>query len=284
MPPPQQQQQQQFLPQQGQPSVSQQQIPAIRPRPPIDLTSSDDERIPKRPRMASDPNVYTRRSPVSTNHPQHQVYAQMPAQTPYQQRNVQARSQVLAVDHIRNQPMQQHHPQRSGTAPTNMYQYAPPPTSPTYAHPYGANGLPNVPGPPTSVSAPPVMDAYKAVTGGLGPTQIHGRLPDAQVQTQGNGQPQQAYTDPAHSAILAETPTVRSMGTPLRSTPAAPPPDSAPVSPQAITGGQMQSGGSSLPPLTEEQIKQMRSELADSMFTEPKEGDETQARTCILCE
>ena len=47
--------------------------------------------------------------------------------------------------------------------------------------------------------------------------------------------------------------------------------------------GQVQSGGASLPPLTEEQTKQMRSELADSMFTEP-EDEETQARVCMFCE
>jgi hypothetical protein len=36
--------------------------------------------------------------------------------------------------------------------------------------------------------------------------------------------------------------------------------------------------------LTEEQASQMYSDVADSMFSEPNEGDETQARTCMLCE
>lgn len=268
--PPQQQPQQQALPQQGQQSVPQQRIPAIRPPPIIDLTNSNDERVPKRPRMASDPNVYTRHSPGSTNRLQHQVHAQMPAQTPYQilqQRTAQSRSQVAPTDRTQDRPLQQYHP----------YQYTPPATSPTYARPYGTNTFPNVPSPPTSISAPPVMDAYRTVTDEQGAT-------PAQGQIQGNGQPQQVHTDPARPTNLAESPTERFTGTPPGSTPTAPPPDSVSVSPQVITNGQMRGGEFSLPPLTEEQIKQMRSELADSMFTEPNEGDERQARTCVFCE
>jgi len=304
MPPPQQQPQQAF-PQQGQPSVHQQQIPATRPRQVVDLTNSDDERVPKRPRMASDPNVYSQHSPGLASHLQHQVHAQMPAQAPYQilqQRSLQPRPQVVTMDYTQNQPMQQYYSQRSVTTPTNLYHHAPPPTSPTYAGPYGANSLPNVPTP--SISAPPFMGVYGAVAGEEGITQTQGQLPDANGRMQGVGQLQQAYTDPAHPADVpsqtastadtgtnvvttanpVKTATERSTGTPLGSTPGAPPPDSVPVSPQVITNGQAQGGESSLPPLTEEQTKRMRSELADSMFTEPGEDDERQTRICLFCE
>jgi len=275
MSPPHQQLQRQAPPQQGQPSGSQQQIPATRPRPVIDLTDSGDERVPKRPRMASDPNVYSQRSPGSVNHPQHQAYAQMPAPAPYQisQRIAQQRSQAVAMDYLRDQPMQWNYPQRSGTAPTNPYQYASLSMSPTYVGPHGANT--SIPAPP--VSAPPVMDTHRGATSSQGATQLF----DAQNQIQGVGQPQQV----AHptSGNLVETPGERSTVTPVGSTPAAPPPDSVRVSPEAMTNDQTQGGELTLPPLTEEQTKQMRSELADSMFTEPEEGDETQARTCEFC-
>jgi hypothetical protein len=283
MPPP-QQQLQQAPPQQGQPSVPQQRTSTIRPRPVVDLTNSDNERVPKRPRMASDPNVYTQRSPGSENRLQHQVYAQMPAPAPYQimqQRIAQQRSQAVPTDHVQNQPVQQYHPQRSYTAPTNSYPQASPHISPTHVGPYGETSLPNVPAP--STSAPPVMDTYRAVAGEQGTTQTHDQPPDAQGQAQGNDQPQQVHRDSTHPANPAENPAERFAGSPSQLTPVAPPPDSAPVSPQVMMNGQTHGGETTLPPLTEEQIKQMRSELADSMFTEPKEGDETQARVCVLC-
>ena len=274
MPPLQQQLQQQAPPQQGQPSVPQHQTSATRPRPVIDLTNSDDERVPKRPRMASDPNVYARRPPRSANHLQHQMRAQMPAPAPYQV--MQQRSQMVPNDHVQNQYTQQYYPQGSYTAPTNSYQ------SPTHVGPYGAT--PNVPTP--SISAPPVMDTYRAVTGEQSTAQIQDQPPYAQGQVWGNDQPQQeqVHSDPTHPANPAETTAKRSTGTPSGSTPAAPPPDSVPASPQATMNGQTHGGQATLPPLTEEQVKQMRSELADSMFTEPKEGDETQARICVLCQ
>ena len=274
MPPP-QQQQQHAPPQQGQPSVPRQQISVIRPRPAFDLTNSDDERAPKRPRMASDPNVYTRPSPGSANRLQHQVYAQMPAPAPYQimqQRITQQRSQAVPMDHVQNQPVQQYYLQQSYTAPTNSYQHAPPHEFPTYVDPYGANYIPNVPAP--STSAPPVMDT----------TQIQDQPPDGQGRVRGNDQSQRIHTDPTHPANSAETLTARPTGTPSGSTLPAPPPDSASVSPQGIMNGQTYGGEATLPPLTEEQIKQMRSELAESLFMEPEEGDETQARICLLCE
>ncbi|KAF9653569.1 hypothetical protein BDM02DRAFT_3107491 [Thelephora ganbajun] len=264
---------QQTLPQQVQPPVPQQQIPATRPRPVIDLTNSDDERAPKRPRMASDPNVYTQHPREPVTHFQHQVHAQMPAQAPYQvlqQRHLQPRLQGVPMDYMQVQPMQQYYPQRSGTGPTYPYQQVSPQVSP-YVGPYGASFLPNAPAPP--ISAPAAMDAYGAVTGSM---QTQGQLLDA------NDQPQQmrpstadAGTNITTTANTAEAPAERSIGTPLGSTPAAPPPDSAPVSPQVMASSRTHGGESSLPPLTEEQIKQMRSELADSMFTEPREDDET---------
>lgn len=280
MPPP-QPPQQQAPPQQGQPSVPQQQTSAIRPRPVIDLTNSDDERVHKRPRMASDPNVYTRRPPGSANHLQHQMYAQMPALTPYQimqQGIAQQRSQVVPNDHVQNQHVQQYYPQGSYTAPTNSYQYGPPHTSPTHVGPYGETSIPNVPTP--SISAPPVMDTYRTEQGTM---QIRDQPPYARGQVY--NQPRQVHPDPTHPGNPAETPAERPTGTPSGSTPAAPPPDSVPASPhEATMNGQTHGGQATLPPLTEEQVKQMRSELSDSMFTEPKEGDETQARVCVLCQ
>ena len=295
MPPP--QQPQQTLPQQAQPSVSQQHTPAIRPRPVIDLTASDDERIPKRPRMASDPNVYSQLSPGLSGRPQY--YVQAPIQTPYQpqQRNPEPRPQMVPTDRTQGQPIQTHYPQRSMTAP-NSYLHVLSPTSP----PPRANSFSSVPTPPTS--APPVMDAYRALAAYQIAGQTQGNLPVAQGQVQGVSQPQQQVdTGPALPVSVAsqnpsgadagpnvatvatpvEAPAEQSTGTPLASTPAAPPPDSVPVSPQVMSG-QVQGGESSLPPLTEEQTSQMRSELADSMFTEPEEGDEMQARVCEFCE
>ena len=292
MPPP--QQPQQALPQQGQPPVSQQFTPSIRPRPVIDLTASDDERVSKRPRMASDPNAYTQHSAGVSNRPQHQVHTQAPYQP--QQRNTEPRPQVVPMGHTPNQPIQSHYPQRSMTAP-NPYQHVLSPTSP----PPRVNSFSNIPTPPTS--APPVMDAYRIVAAEQSARQPQGNLPDVHGQARGTIQPQQMDTAPVHPASVAsqnpsfadvgtnvvtiastvETPAGQSTGTPLASTPVAPPPDSVPVSPQGISG-QVQGGESSPPPLTEEQTSQMRSELADSMFTEPEEGDEMQARVCMFCE
>lgn len=272
MSPPQQQLQQVPF-QQGQPPVPQRQTSATRPRPVIDLTNSDDERVPKRPRMASDPNVYTQRSPRSTNYLQHQMYAQMPAPAPHQ--IIQQRSQMVPMDHMQNQPVQQYYTQRSGTAPINPYQYAPPSAPPFYVGPNGATFLPNTPAPP--ISAPPVMDIHGAVAGEQDTTQIRDQM-------QANGQPVQVHPDRTHPTNLAEVPTKRSTGIPSRSTSAAPPPGSVPVSPRATMSGRTHGGELILPQLTEEQTEQMRSELADSMFTEAKEGDETQARTCVFCE
>ena len=254
--------------------------------------------------MASDPNVHMQHSAGLASHLQHQVHAQMPARAAYQtaqHRRPQPRPQVVPMDYTQDQPMQQYYSQRSVTSPTNLYQHDPPPTSPTYTGPYGANSLPNVPGPPTSV--PPVMGVYGVVMDEENVTQTWGQLPGANGRMQGIGQPQRAHTDPAHPANVtfqtastadagtnmvttakpAETPAERSTGTPLESTPAAPPPDSVPVSPQVVTNGQTQGGVLSLP-LTDEQAKRMRSELADSMFTEPGEDDERQMRICLFCE
>jgi len=295
MPPP--PQLQQTHPQQGQPSVSQQ-TSAVRPRPVVDLTN-DDERVPKRPRIASDPNVYTQQhSPVLSIHPQYQLYTQTPLQTPSkpQQRTSQPRLQMVSPNHTQNQSTQPRHPQRSMTAP-NSYQHVLSPTSP----PPRINTLSSIPTPPTS--APPVMDAYRVVAGEVSATPAQGPRPDAHSQMQGVTQPQRVDTGPAHPASVAsqnppaadagtnmattansvEAPAERSTGTPLAPTPAAPPPDSVPVSPQVMSG-QVQDGESTLPPLTEEQTEQMRLELADSMFSEPEEGDEMQARMCLFCE
>ena len=241
---------------------SSQQIPATRPRQIVDLTNSDDERVPKRPRMASDPNVYTQNSPGPVTHLRHQAYAQMPAPAPYQvlqERNLHPRAQMAAVDHMQTQFSQQYHSQRPG--PTNSYQqFSPPP--------------------------PPTNAGHYRVTGEQGATQIPSNLPNGQVQ--GFGQPGQAYTDLPHSANIAsptsdagtthtETPAERSTGTPVGSTAATAPLDSSRVT----KNGHMHGG--ELPLLTEEQSRHMRSEVADSMFTEPQEGEQTQARTCMLC-
>jgi len=297
MPPP-PQQLQQALPKQGQPPVYQQHTPAIRPRPVVDLTHSDDERVPKRPRMTSDPNVYTQHSTGLPNRPQYPAYGQASFQTPHQiqQRNPQPRPQVDPTGHTQNQSTQPPNQQRSMTAP-NPYQHVLSPTSPSPR----ASSLSSVPTPPTS--APPVMDAYRVIVGELTAAQTQGKLPDGYGQMQGVSQSRQMDTGPAHPASVAsqnpsvadagtnvvttvnpvEAPAERSMGTPLASTPSAPPPGSVPVSPQVMSG-QVQGGESSLPPLTEEQTRQMCSELADSMFTEPEEGDEMQARACLFCE
>jgi len=296
MPPP-PQQLQQALPQHGQPSVSQQ-TPAVRPRPVVDLTT-DDERVSKRPRMASDPNVYAQqRSPGLSVHPQHQVYTQTAFQTPakLQQRTSQPRPQMVPTNHMQNQFIQPHPPQRSMTAP-NSYQHVLSPTSP----PPRTNSFSSIP-PTPPTSAPPVMDAYRIVAGEVSATPTQGPLSNARGQMQGFSQPQQVDTGPAHPASVASQPSVadagtnvvttanpvgaqaeRSTGTPLASTPSAPPPDSIPASPQ-VSSSQVQDGESSLPPLTEEQAEEMRSELADSMFSELEEGDEIQTRVCLLCE
>lgn len=297
MPPPPPQQQQTLL-QHGQPSISQQ-TPAIRPRQVVDLTT-EDERVPKRPRFASDPNVYTQqRSPGLPVHPQHQLYTQTPFQTPsqLQQRSSQPRPQMVSTDHTQNQFIQPHHPQRSMTAP-NSYQHVLSPTSP----PPRANSFSSIP-PTPPTSAPPVMDAYRAVAGELSTTPTQRPPPDAHGQMQGVNQPPQVDTGSPHPASVAsQNPSgadagtyvvttanpvgasaERSTGTPLTSTPSAPPPDSIPVSPRVLSG-QVQDGESSLPPLTEEQIEQMREELTDVMFSEPEEGDEMQARVCLFCE
>ena len=265
MPPPQQQIQQ------GQPSVARQLIPTTRPRPATDPANTEDERIPKRPRMASDPNVSTRRSPGTAYYPQHPLYAQVSVQVPLQslqQRTPQPRPRMVPTDHTQDQPMQPHNPQRSVTAPTNRAE----PSTLSHVGPSRASSLPDIttsiPTPPTS--APLVMDAHRAA----GVAQAQDQPPDAHSQTQGIDQPQQAHAGPAHSVSVASPPA---------STPVAPPPDSVPVSPRAVNS-QAQGGELTLPPLTEEQTQQMRSELADSMFTEPKEDDEKQARECVLCE
>ena len=283
-------------PQQPQHTFSQQQLPAVRPRQAIDLTDSDDERAPKRPRIASDPEVSTQHSPGPSNRPQHPAWAQTPYQIP-QQRTPQPRPQMVPVDHTQNPPMQPNYQQRSVTTPTDTYQRAPPPTSP----PFGANSHPNVPTPPTS--APPIMDAYRVVTGEWSAIQTQSQPPNAHGQMREVGQSRQVHPSPRHPAKVGaqipstadagismatvaspvETSAGRSTATPLASTPAAPPPDSAPVSPDAVDG-RTQGGETSIPPLTEEQTKEMHSELADSMFTEPKEDDETQARVCRFCQ
>lgn len=257
---------------QGQPSVFQQQIPATRPRQVIDLTGSHDERVPKRPRMASDPNVYIQNAPESVTHLQHQAYARMAVPASYQipqQRIPQPRAQVPPMDHTQAQFTQQYYLQRTGP-----YQQAPSLTPSTHVGQYRANALSNVP-------TPLATDAYGAAAGEQGAPQLQGQLFNGRMQA--IGQPSQVYTDPAHFANVAspiidagtdhiETSTERSKGTPVE-----------PISPRVTTNGHTHGGESSLPSLTEGQTMQMRSEVADSMFTEPQEGDGTQSRTCMLC-
>lgn len=281
-------------PQQGHPSVPQQQVPATRPRQVVDLTNSDDERAPKRPRMTSDTNVYTHRSPGPVNHFQHQVYAQMPVSAPYQvlqQRNPQSGPQTAPMDQTQAQLTQQYYQQRTGANPMSSYQHVPSPTSSAYVGPYGMNALPNVPTPPTSAS--PAVDAYGVFSGERGAMHAQGLPSNGQMRA--IGQPQQAYADPGYSVNVASpatdadssharSPTERSSGTPARPTSIVQTfPDSRPVSPRTGTNGSVHGGNITFPPLTEYQMGQMRSEVADSMFTEPEEGDETQARMCLLC-
>lgn len=284
MPPPQQQ---------GQPSALQQHIPAVRPRQVIDLTNSDDERVPKRPRMASDPNIYTQHSAGPVTHFQHQMYDQAPAPAPFQvlqQRNLQ-RSQMPPMDRTQVQLSQQYFSQRSETGPTHQYQQIPQPPSPAFVGQYGVNALPNVPTPPTS--APPVMEAYVTIMGEQGARQIQGQLPSGQMRA--ISRPRQAHTDPACSPNVPSptasaganhtgTPTKRPTGTPVPSTSATAPTDSRLVSPQMPANGHMHGGELRFPQLTDEQTSQMRSEVADSMFTELMEGEGIQGRTCMLCE
>lgn len=292
-PPPQQAPVQLMPPPQQLQRTPPQQLPSIRPRPSVDLSNSDDERVSKRPRVASDPDVSTQYPAGPSNYPQHPGYAQVPSQAPYQALQ-QRRPQVALMDHMQRLPMQPNYQQRPAAEPTDLYRHGPPPTSPSF------RSLKNALAHPTS--APPIMDAYRTAASDRGAIQTQGEPPNAHNQTQEIGRPQQVHTGPAHPANVAsrippaadartsvatiaspaETPAEGSTGTPLASTPAAPPPDSASVSPQTMNG-QVQSGGASLPPLTEEQTKQMRSELADSMFTEP-EDEETQARVCMFCE
>ena len=240
--------------------------------------------------MASDPNVYMHNPHGPMPHPQNHVYARTLAPAPYQaqalqQRNIQSRAQV---DYTQTQLTQQYYSQRSG--PTNSYQQVPPPTSSTHVGQHRATTLPNIPTPPASASM--VMGAYGAVTGEQGTRQIQGRPPNGQMQA--IGQPRQVYTDAGYPANVAsptadagthriETPTEPSAGT-VVSTPTATPPDLLPASPRVTANGHRHGGEPPLPRLTEEQTRQMRSEVADSMFTEPQEGDGMQARTCELCE
>ena len=250
---------------------------ATLPRQVIDLTTGD-ERVPKRPRLSSDSNVYIQNPPGLVTQPQHRVYAQMPAPAYQilQQRNPQPRAQLSHMSNVQTQPTQQYHSQRLG--PTNSYQQISPPASFTQYRT-------NTPAPP--VSATLVMDGYGAVTGGQGTTTIQGQI-------QAISQPRQMYPDPTYSANAAspiaeaggyrsESLVERPTGTPPGSTPAAGPPDLLPVSPRVTTSGRTHGGESPLPSLTEEQTRQMRSEVADSMFTEPQKDDRTEARTCVLC-
>lgn len=284
MPPPQQQ---------GQPCAPQQQIPAVRSRQVIDLTNSDDERVHKRPRMASDPNIYTQHPAGPATHFQHQVYDQIPTPAPFQvlqQRNLQ-RSQLPPMDHTQAQLSQQYFSQRPGTGPAHQYQQIPPPPTPAFVGQYRVNALPNVPTPPTS--APPVMDTYVTTMGGQGARQMQGQLPNGQVRA--ISRPRQAYTDPVCSpnapspaasagANRTGTPTKRPTGTPVASTSAVAPTESPLVSPRMPTNGHMRGGELQFPQLTDEQTSQMRSEVADSMFTEFMEGEESQGRICVLCD
>lgn len=273
MPPPQQQ------------SSPRQQTSTSRPRLVIDLTNSNEERAPKRPRITSDPNVYSQPSPVSVTYFQHQTRAQTPSpQQIVQQRNGQQRQQRVAMDHMQNQPTQQYNPysQRFGTAPANSYQYGPPSMSPYYVRPQGATDVQSLPVP--SISAPPVTGVDRTVTGEQSITYFQSQPPDVRGQVQGNDQSQQVYTQPTHPISLPETSTERSSGLPSGSAPVTPLPSSISVLPQSAMNGQAHNREASLPPLTEGQIKQMRSELADAMFTEPEQDDEMQARTCVLCQ
>ena len=256
MPPPQQR---------GYTPVFQQQSLAARPRQVIDLTIPDDERVHKRPRLASDPAVYTQQPPGSLPHLQHQVNAQMPVPTPY------------PVFQQSTQPAHPYHPQRPGTGPPNLH------SPPTYVVQYGTGAFLKTPIP--STSAPPVMGAYGAVTDGQTVTQLQGQSSNGQVQ--GAVPPRQMYMGPVHPTNVTSptveasanhngmTPTERPIGTPV--VPAST--DSLPASPRAVSNTQEPSS----PPLTEEQTERMRSEVADSMFTEPEDGDEAQTRTCELC-
>lgn len=271
MPPPQQQ------------SPPQPQTSTARPRLVIDLTNSNEERAPKRPRIASDPNVYSQPSPGSATYFQHQMRLQTPSPAPHQvvqQRNGQQRPQLAATDHVQNQPTQQYHPyaQRFGTAPANLYQYGPSSASPLYVGPQGATNLQNIPIPP--MSAPPVTGVDRTVTGEQSITYFQGQPPDAQGQVQGDEQSQQVHAHSTRPINFPETSAERSSGI----SPGAPLPGSNSVSPQAMMNVQVYNREGSPPPLTEGQIKQMRSELADAMFTEPEQDDEMQARTCVLCQ
>lgn len=282
MPPPQQQ---------GQPSTPQQQTPAVRPRQVIDLTYSDDERAPKRPRMTSDPNIYTQHPAGPATHFQRQVYAQIHAPAHFQvlqQRNLQ-RSQVPPMDHTQAQLPRQYFSQQSANGPT--YHQIPPPPSPAFVGQYGVNALLNVPTPPTS--APPVMDTYVATMGEQGARRMPGQLPNGQARAV--SRPQQVYADPTCSPNVPSpsagagvshtgTPTERPTGTPAASTPPVTPTDSRLASPRMPTNGYMHGGELQFPRLTDGQTSQMRSEIADSMFTEFVEGEEIQGRTCMLCE
>lgn len=275
MPPPQQQ------------SPSRQQTSTTRPRLVIDLTNSNEERAPKRPRMTSDPNVYSQPSPVSVTYFQHQMRAQTPSPAPQQivqQRNGQRSQQTAAMDHTQNQATQQYnpYPQRFGMEPANSYQYGPPSMSPLFVRPQGATELQSLPVP--SISAPPVTGVERTVTGEQSITYFQSQPPNAQGQVQGNDQSKQVYTQPTHPINLPETSTGRSSGIPSGTAPVTPLPCSTSVLPQSAMNGQAHNREASLPPLTEGQIKQMRSELADAMFTEPEEDDKMQARTCVLCQ
>lgn len=268
-------------------SPLQQQTSTARPRLIIDLTNSNEERASKRQRIASDPNVYSQPSPGSATYFQHQMYAQIPSPAPHQmvqQRNGRQRPQMVATDHVQNQPTQQYipYPQRFSTAPANLYQYGPPSTSTFYVGPQGATDLQSIPAPP--MSAPPVTGVDRTVTGEQSITYFQGQPPDAPGQVQGDDLSQQVHTQPTHPTNLAESSAGRSSGIPPESAPVAPLPGSISVSPQATMNGQVHHREASLPPLTGEQIKQMRSELADAMFTEPDQDDEMQARICVLCQ
>lgn len=265
----------------GQHPVFQQQIPATRPRRVIDLTDSGDGRASKRPRMTSDSNGYAQHSPGPVVHPQRQMHTHMPTPTPHQvlqQRNPQLRAHVVPMNHMQAQPTHQYHSQRSG--PLNSYQQVPSSTSSTRVGRHRENALSDIPPPHTST--PLAMEGYGTVTDERGGARTRSQFLDGQMQV--IGRPQQAYADPSYFANVA-SPVAdagikrgeRSTGTTVGSTPIATPP-------RVTTDDQIHDRESSLPSLTEEQTRQMRSEVADSMFTEPQEGDGTEARTCVLCE
>jgi hypothetical protein len=148
------------------------------------------------------------------------------------------------------------------------------------------------------------MGAYGAVTGEEGTIQTQGQLPNANGRMQGVGQPQQVHVDPAHPAnVASQTASNADAGTNMVTAayPAETPAERSSRDSSRVNAGRTPSGfgsclaksdnersnagwGTVLTPSDRRTDQEMRSELADSMFTEPKEDDERQTRICLFCE